>query len=123
MFYLEIQIYIPPITEETELTITFSFTTPKLQPFGERMVAKISVVQDDLDDLDLVTDRTDESYRELVKTIPEDQLYGMASQLSDNGYGTFDECLTVLAAQKGDMQKSQKLLSNLMFKKNSSKKQ
>ena len=45
----------------------------------------------------------------------------MASQLADKGYGEFDDCLAVVTAQGGNMQKAEKLLSNLIFKKNQSK--
>lgn len=46
MFFLEIQVYIPAIVSEQMLEIKFSFVTPRFRPFGERMTAKINIVQD-----------------------------------------------------------------------------
>lgn len=44
MFFLEIQVYIPPIVQEQVLEIKFQFVTPRFRPFGERMVAKLNIV-------------------------------------------------------------------------------
>ena len=84
------------------------------------MVAKILVVQDVLEDLDMVSDR-EQSHRDLLKRIGDEKLYQMASQLSDKGYGPFDKCLTVLTAEAGDLKRAEEKLSNLMFEKNSMK--
>ena len=48
MFFLEIQIYIPAIVQEQVLEIKFQFVTPRIRPFGERMVAKINILQEQL---------------------------------------------------------------------------
>ena len=84
------------------------------------MVAKIKVIQDKLEALDMVSEKS-ESYRSVLKSVDDDVLYGLASKLSDKGYGNFDKCLTVLTAHGGDMQKAEEKLSNLMFEKNSMK--
>lgn len=44
MFYLEIQIYIPPIVQEQVLEVKFQFVTPRFRPFGERMTATLNIV-------------------------------------------------------------------------------
>ena len=68
----------------------------------------------------MVTDKS-VSYRSALKGVDDDALYGMASKLSDKGYGNFDKCLSVLIAQGGDMKRAEEKLSNLMFEKNSIK--
>lgn len=42
-------------------------------------------------------------------------MFTFASQLSDQGFGPFEDCLTVLAACKGDLQLAKKQLSRIMF--------
>ena len=54
MFYLEIQIYIPAIVQEQMLVINFQFVTPRLRPFGERMIAKIHIVHEELNKVDYI---------------------------------------------------------------------
>ena len=43
MFYLEIQVYIPPVVQEPEYNVDFIFTTPDLKTFGDRMHVRIKV--------------------------------------------------------------------------------
>ena len=45
----------------------------------------------------MVTDKS-VSYRSALKGVDDDAMYGMASKLSDKGYGNFDKCLSVLIA-------------------------
>ena len=54
MFYLEIQIQIPAIVHEQTLQIHFQFVTPRLRPFGDRMIAKIHIVHDCLENVDCI---------------------------------------------------------------------
>jgi len=48
--------------------------------------------------------------------IDDNQLYQMASSLMDEGYGTFDRCIQVVKACKGDIYGSKQVLSKLIFK-------
>ncbi len=57
MFFLEMQIYIPAIVQEQMLEIGFQFVTPRFRPFGERMVAKINILQDQLSHADVLSSR------------------------------------------------------------------
>ena len=57
MFYLEIQIYIPAIVQEQLLEVKFQFATPRFRLFGERMVAKINIVQDAIHMADVLSSR------------------------------------------------------------------
>jgi hypothetical protein len=40
----------------------------------------------------------------------------MASILTDEGYGSFDRCLSMMRACKGDIEEAKKVLSKLIFK-------
>ena len=57
MFFLEIQIYIPAIVSEQALEVKFQFVTPKFRPFGDRMTAKINIVQSKLRMADVLSSR------------------------------------------------------------------
>ncbi len=46
----------------------------------------------------------------------EDKLYSIASILTDEGYGSFDRCITVAKACKGDVEEARSVLSKLIFK-------
>ena len=48
--------------------------------------------------------------------LDEDNLYQTASALADEGYGSFDRCLIVAKACKGDIAEAKKVLSKLIFK-------
>ena len=87
MFFLEIQIYIPALVSEQTLQIHFQFVTPRLRPFGERMIARIHIVHDALSNADYVESQTSES---VVEGMSDDVVYTFASQLSDQGYGSFE---------------------------------
>lgn len=39
----------------------------------------------------------------------------MAAELSDQGFGDFDLCLTVVTAKKGNMKKAKNALSKVIF--------
>jgi hypothetical protein len=43
-------------------------------------------------------------------------IYQSAAKLSDKGYGSFDRCLQVFRACKGDFEETEKVLSKLIFK-------
>ena len=60
MFFLEIQIYIPAIVQEQQLEIKFQFVTPRFRPFGERMIAKLNIVQDFIAEPDILSSRMSE---------------------------------------------------------------
>ena len=47
----------------------------------------------------------------------EDELFQMACELSDQGFGEFDLCLTVLTAKKGNSALAKNALSKLIFSK------
>lgn len=48
--------------------------------------------------------------------IDDDVLYQVASKLMDEGYGSFDRCLAVAKACKGDIFEAEQVLSKLIFK-------
>ena len=45
----------------------------------------------------------------------EHYMFTFASQLADTGFGSFEDCLTVLSACKGDLQLAKRQLSRIMF--------
>lgn len=45
----------------------------------------------------------------------EEYMYGIASELNEEGYGNFNRCLIMLKACKGDVDEAKKALSNLVF--------
>ena len=50
--------------------------------------------------------------------MPDDgALFAGASELSDQGFGDFDVCLTVLTAKRGDLKKAKNALSKVIFSK------
>lgn len=50
-----------------------------------------------------------------VDTNEEHYMFTFASQLADEGFGTFEDCLTVLTVFKGDVQLAKRQLSKIMF--------
>ena len=50
--------------------------------------------------------------------IDEDKLYSIASILTDEGFGSFDRCITVAKACKGNIDDARDVLSKLIFKEN-----
>jgi hypothetical protein len=46
----------------------------------------------------------------------DDLIYETASTLTDQGYGSFDRCLQVYKACKGDLTETKRVLSKLIFK-------
>lgn len=113
MFYLEIQIYIPAIVQEQMLLIHFQFVTPRLRPFGERMIAKIHIVHEELNKVDYIESQASES---VIEGMEDEVAYSYAGQLCDQGYGNFEQCLAVLTACHGDLNKAKKALSKVIFK-------
>ena len=87
MFYLEIQIYIPAAVQEQVLQIHFQFVTPRLRPFGERMIARIHIVHEPLESAGYIESQASES---VVDGMTDDMAYSYASQLCDQGYGNFE---------------------------------
>ena len=112
MFYLEIQIFIPAIVQEQLLDVKFQFVTPRFRPFGERMTAKINIVQDSIAAADALSSRNSVlSQSGALKDVADDKqqiassesdLYQMACELSDEGFGEFDDCLATLTVKKGN---------------------
>ena len=47
----------------------------------------------------------------------ESELFAGASELSDQGFGDFDVCLTVLTAKRGNMKLAKNALSKVIFSK------
>ncbi len=45
-------------------------------------------------------------------------MYGLASDLSDNGFGSFDRCLHVIVVCEGNKKEAEKILSKIMLKEN-----
>lgn len=113
MFFLEIQIFIPALVQEQTLQIHFQFVTPRLRPFGERMIARLHIVHNALSNADYVESQTSES---VVEGMSDDVVYTFASQLSDQGYGSFEQCLAVLTACQGDVPSAKAALSKVIFK-------
>ena len=119
MFFLEIQVYIPAIAYEQLLEITFQFHTPRLRPFGERMIAKINVLQDPkLSSRSSLQNSLRENF--VRESVSEEQMFQMAGELSDRGFGDFEVCLACLKEKKGDLASAQKSLSKVIFKKQKS---
>lgn len=55
---------------------------------------------------------------DLKQVMPsETQLFAGASELSDQGFGEFDVCLTVLTAKRGNMKLAKNALSKVIFSK------
>ena len=86
---------------------------PSLRPFGERMIAKIHIVHDNLKNVDCIDSQRSES---VVEGMPDDIIYNFAGQLSDQGYGSFEQCLAVLTACNGDVCSAKSALSKVIFK-------
>ena len=124
LMYVQIQIQVPDLCEEQVLPITFFFVTPQRNAvFGEQMVAVLHIRAPSLQGNPDVIASTDFSKRpvhsshKLVDVNDEHYMFTFASQLSDQGFGSFEDCLTVLAACKGDLKQAQKQLSRIMFQK------
>ena len=49
------------------------------------------------------------------EALSEEELFAGACELSDQGFGDFDVCLTVLSRKKGNMKLAKDALSTVMF--------
>jgi len=49
------------------------------------------------------------------ESLDESTLFELASRMVDDGYGTFERCLQILKASKGNVEEAQKALSGIMF--------
>ena len=137
--------------QEQLLEIKFQFVTPRFRPFGERMIAKLNIVQDAQHMADVLSSR--ESMASVIssakkmaamrvvnedamgedgeevsdasitaigrkgrKPLPsEAEMFQMACELSDQGFGDFDLCLTVLTTKKGNLKLAKNALSKVIF--------
>lgn len=77
------------------------------------MIAKIQVVHESLANSDCIESQASES---VVEGMSDDMVYTFASQLTDQGYGTFEQCLAVLTACNGDICSAKSALSKVIFK-------
>ena len=77
------------------------------------MIARIHIVHDALSNADYVESQTSES---VVDGMSDDVVYTFASQLSDQGYGSFEQFLAVLTACNGDVNSAKVALSKVIFK-------
>ena len=50
-----------------------------------------------------------------IDVYSDQQLFNMASILCDEGYGSFDRCMLVLRAFRGDIERARKILSQITF--------
>ena len=91
---------------EQTLQIHFHFVTPRLRPFGERMIAKIDIV--DLPD----SQRSDP----VVAGITDEVVFSFAKSLVAQGYGSFEKCLAVLTACNGDTNRAKVALQKVLNK-------
>ena len=77
------------------------------------MIARIHIVHDALSNTDYVESQTSES---VVEGMSDDVVYTFASQLSVEGYGSFEQCLAVLTACNGDVNSAKVALCKVLFK-------
>lgn len=85
------------------------------------MIAKINIVQDALAAADALSSRNSvlSSNPLLGEQVASQDaaLYQMACELSDEGFGEFDDCLAVLSMKKGNKKLAQAALSKAIFSK------
>ena len=95
------------------------------------MIAKLNIVQDYLAEPDILSSRASEHQLSAVRESYEpnttgresnadrepsqEEIFKKACDLSDQGFGEFDVCLTVLTATKGNVDLARKALSKVIF--------
>ena len=94
------------------------------------MIAKLNIVQDELTGADALTSRVSHGGLSAIREGDEpnttgqeddddepnqEEIFRKACDLSDQGFGEFDVCLTVLTATKGNVDLARKALSKVIF--------
>ena len=89
------------------------------------MIAKINIVQDALAAADALSSRNSfasgqneplgDDKQQIA--VSEADLYQIACELSDEGFGDFDDCLAVLSMKKGNKKLAKNALSKAIFSK------
>ena len=77
------------------------------------MIARVHIVHEPLESASYIESQASES---VVDGMTDDMAYSHASQLCDQGYGNFEQCLAVLTACNGDIPSAKKALNKVIQK-------
>ena len=105
-------IYLPADFRKEKIVLLFQFENSEGDRFGDAMIGII--------DVDLPLNDAQEIFSSKPirqsQMIDDNILYHVASKLMDKGYGSFDRCLQVSKACKGNEIDAEEVLSTLIFK-------
>lgn len=107
----------PPAMNQSSMSISQSSTgSRRKQPVSQdKQLLLDLVLQSDLTgkDIDSIIGVGQKEYTNIS-----DSMYGQASDLSDNGFGSFDRCLHVIVVCDGNKKEAEKILSKIMLREN-----
>mmetsp|Transcript_35347 Transcript_35347/g.26353 ORF Transcript_35347/g.26353 Transcript_35347/m.26353 type:complete len:131 (+) Transcript_35347:1101-1493(+) len=105
-------IYLPAQFYKAKVVLFFQFEDEEGDRFGDALIGII--------DVDLPLDEDNEMLREQAvrksSLIDENIIYAVASKLMDKGYGSFERCIQVVKACKGNEIEAEEVLTKLIFK-------
>ncbi len=115
MMMLTVLVQLPEdCKDKKKILLAFAFQDSDHDECGERMFGIIDIVNDQQEDDERSSLADSEPFRRASEDDNE-YLYGLASELNEDGYGEFNRCLLMLKACKGNVDEAKMSLSNLVF--------